>query len=207
MYNDYIVYKDSSSFLLSCNPAQRKDIFTEIVQGDDGCLHLLDKIQKDTAPASGGKVLLECTFPGKVMCDFMESQKVIIAGGGIVRNHSGQLLMIHRRGFWDLPKGKIELEESIANGAVREVYEETGIEAEITHNTPFYTYHLYRLNNGQPVLKETQWFQMKTSSFQNPRPQSEEDILEAKWIGPDEIDNILPLAYPMIRDVIRKAKV
>jgi glyoxylate carboligase len=33
---------------------------------------------------------------------------IIIAGGGVVTNAQGDLLMIFRRGKWDLPKGKLD---------------------------------------------------------------------------------------------------
>ena len=45
---------------------------------------------------------------------FCEKYKMIYASGGVVFNHD-KLLMIFRNGFWDLPKGKIELNESSAN--------------------------------------------------------------------------------------------
>jgi 8-oxo-dGTP pyrophosphatase MutT (NUDIX family) len=52
---------------------------------------------------------------------------IIIAGGGIVTNELGELLMIFRRGKWDLPKGKLDEGESIEDCAIREVEEETGV--------------------------------------------------------------------------------
>ena len=53
--------------------------------------------------------------------------KKIIAGGGLVLNEKNELLMIFRRGKWDLPKGKLDDDESIEQCAMREVKEETGI--------------------------------------------------------------------------------
>ena len=50
----------------------------------------------------------------------------IEAAGGIVENEKKELLFIYRLGKWDLPKGKVEKGESIAETAVREVEEETG---------------------------------------------------------------------------------
>ena len=41
-----------------------------------------------------------------------------------------EILWIFRRGFWDLPKGKLDEGETIQTCAVREVEEETGIHAE-----------------------------------------------------------------------------
>ena len=53
--------------------------------------------------------------------------KEIIAAGGLVFNEDGDLLMIFRRGRWDLPKGKLDDGEQIEDCAVREVKEETGL--------------------------------------------------------------------------------
>lgn len=200
MFNDYLVYQESSSFLLTRNPTQKKDFFTEIINGDEACLERLQQ----PVPAAGKRVLLECSYPGRVMCDFMESQTVVLAGGGIVRNSQGQLLWIHRRGYWDLPKGKIELRESIAEGAVREVWEETGIRAELLDDKPVYTYHTYPDEKGTRILKETQWFHMTSSDNASPVPQQMEGIAQAVWLSRQQTEEILPKAYPMIQDLVRK---
>jgi 8-oxo-dGTP pyrophosphatase MutT (NUDIX family) len=44
-----------------------------------------------------------------------------------VLNEKGELLMIYRRGKWDLPKGKLDEGETIPQCALREVMEETGL--------------------------------------------------------------------------------
>ena len=56
------------------------------------------------------------------------NKKTIIAAGGLVENEKGEILMMFRRGFWDLPKGKLDEGESIETCAVREVQEETGLQ-------------------------------------------------------------------------------
>ena len=58
---------------------------------------------------------------------FKSKIKVIFASGGIVENSKKQILFIHRKGKWDLPKGKAEKNETIRETALREVTEETGI--------------------------------------------------------------------------------
>ena len=63
-------------------------------------------------------------------------EKVIEAAGGIVwrETPSGrQLALIHRPSHndWTLPKGKREAGESWQETALREVFEETGLEAEL----------------------------------------------------------------------------
>jgi 8-oxo-dGTP pyrophosphatase MutT (NUDIX family) len=50
-------------------------------------------------------------------------KKRIIAAGGLVFNDRNELLMIYRRGFWDLPKGKLDPGERIEACAIREVQE------------------------------------------------------------------------------------
>ena len=45
-------------------------------------------------------------------------QPIITAAGGLVQNNEGAFLLIFRRGFWDLPKGKLDVGESIPDCAV-----------------------------------------------------------------------------------------
>src|SRR5215469_11706824 len=71
-----------------------------------------------------------------------EIMKKIIAAGGLVFNDKNELLMIFRRGKWDLPKGKLDEGESIEACAVREVQEETGLNVELQSFIGL-TYHEY----------------------------------------------------------------
>ena len=52
----------------------------------------------------------------------------------VVVNHAGAMLLIRRtdNGNWALPGGGIGLGESVAQAAVRETFEESGIECVIT---------------------------------------------------------------------------
>ena len=59
---------------------------------------------------------------------FCDNYKMIFASGGVIFNNE-KLLMIYRNGFWDLPKGKMEPNESESECAVREVKEECGIDS------------------------------------------------------------------------------
>ena len=63
----------------------------------------------------------------KLLKEFKKKLSTIVAAGGIVINKENQILFIFRKGKWDLPKGKIEKNEKIDEGAIREVTEETGI--------------------------------------------------------------------------------
>ena len=48
--------------------------------------------------------------------------------GSLVVNRNKELLLIYRKGKWDLPKGKVEKSEKKKHGALRETAEETGLE-------------------------------------------------------------------------------
>lgn len=125
---------------------------------------------------------------------------LIKAAGGLVLNDKKESLMIFRRGVWDLPKGKLDEGETIAECALREVEEETGISNTVLDKFLLNTYHFYE-ERGQSILKETTWYLMFSPGNQVLIPQAEEQITAIQWTNSNEIDVILPLTYPMIRDV------
>jgi 8-oxo-dGTP pyrophosphatase MutT (NUDIX family) len=129
--------------------------------------------------------------------------KTIQAAGGLVLNEKQEILMIFRRGKWDLPKGKLDEGEKIEECAVREVMEETGLTKidlgallSITHHTYFDTWL------KEEVIKETYWFRMDASSQQELIPQKEEDIQDIKWISADQLEIYLSNSYDNIKIVI-----
>ncbi|HKT02180.1 MAG TPA: NUDIX domain-containing protein [Rugosimonospora sp.] len=65
---------------------------------------------------------------------------LFVGARGIVRDEAGRLLLIRRadNGYWALPAGAMEVGESIAECAAREVYEETGLT--VREATPFALY-------------------------------------------------------------------
>ncbi|MCH8545290.1 MAG: NUDIX domain-containing protein [Cryomorphaceae bacterium] len=134
---------------------------------------------------------------------FSKAFTPIEAAGGVVKNNKGELLMIHRLGKWDLPKGKIEMGESPINAAVREVEEECGIENLTVKDTmPFKTYHTYELDENR-ILKLTYWFTMKTSSYSKMKPQTEEGIDKVVWVADaEDLRKKLKNTYQNIRDVV-----
>jgi len=131
----------------------------------------------------------------------------IIAAGGLVTNHQDELLMIFRRGKWDLPKGKLDKGESIEACAVREVEEETGIRDIQLGALIGITYHDYFDPwCGEEVCKESHWYAMKIVGEQKLIPQTEEDITEIKWVNETELKICLENSYPSIIEIIAKWK-
>lgn len=118
----------------------------------------------------------------KLVSDFFSLFKLIEAAGGLVLNPAGEILFIYRRGFWDLPKGKIDKGESPSEAAIREVCEETGIKQLDLGAELKITYHTYREKDGRRILKRTYWYRMKTEEVAL-HPQVEEDIEEAVWMS------------------------
>jgi len=124
-------------------------------------------------------------------------KKHIIAAGGIVKNSNNDILFIYRNGFWDLPKGKVEVNEDIANTAVREVMEETGMVNASLGKELKTTFHSYKEANYL-VLKETRWYEIFSDDTAL-TPQIEEGITELKWVSPTMLQYHVDRSYPNIK--------
>lgn len=131
---------------------------------------------------------------------FKKKYKNIKAAGGIVENTQNEILMIHRLGKWDLPKGKMEKGESKKETAVREVEEECGIHnLSLTNQLPT-TYHVYFTD--QPILKITYWYAMKYDGKEAPVPQTEEGITEIKWWNKSKLSKPLQNTFGNISSLL-----
>lgn len=134
---------------------------------------------------------------------FYKKFTIIQAAGGLVLNEKKEILMIFRRGKWDLPKGKLDKGEKLEDCAVREVEEETGLQ-KIKLLSPltisFHTYH----EGTKYVLKESHWYNMKVSGDQKLVPQTEEDIHAIKWVTTKEAEKLFPDCFPSVIDVIKE---
>lgn len=152
-------------------------------------------------------VLLLTAAPDKALETLKSKLDVVIAGGGLVFNERDELLMIFRRGKWDLPKGKLDKGEKLIECAVREVEEETGVRIHEVQSEPAMTYHAYYLK-GKNCLKETGWYIMKAEPGQTKlTPQTEEDIEQVLWVPRNEIGGYKDGCYLLIWELIEKYKV
>ena len=135
---------------------------------------------------------------------FRECFTSIHAAGGLVKNTKNEYLLIFRRGKWDLPKGKLDKNESFEQAALREVEEECGISPLSIVKPLISTYHTYDYKNGI-ALKKTSWFEMYYEGNGDLKPQREEDIEEAVWVSATDIGKYLSKSYPAVRDVFMYA--
>ncbi|EAR12413.1 hypothetical protein PI23P_07305 [Polaribacter irgensii 23-P] len=128
--------------------------------------------------------------------NFIKSFNTVSAAGGLVLNAKKEVLFIYRSEKWDLPKGRIEIGESVEETAIREVEEECGISNLKLVKPLITTYHTYYQDGLK--LKETFWFLM-TSEYQGElTPQLEEGITLAIFKNPKAITEALQNSYKNI---------
>ncbi len=125
--------------------------------------------------------------------------KVVKAGGGLVLK-KGKVLMIYRLGRWDLPKGKLEKEETPVQGALREVAEECNVKVTADEKLCS-TWHTYT-DGGRRSIKKTTWFIMQCHDDALMKPQHEEGIEDLRWMNPAELDKAIQNSYASIKHVV-----
>jgi len=113
-----------------------------------------------------------------------------------IRDDVGRILLIHKidNGLWSLPGGGHDAGERIADTAVREVQEETGLRVEVVRLVGTYTdpNHVMAYDDGEVRQQFSLCFEGRWISGE-PR----EDGTETKavrWVAPEELDalNIHP---------------
>jgi len=148
------------------------------------------------------RIVIHHTDAKKLLKAFESLYVIVRASGGIVNDSKGRILMIHRRGFWDLPKGKIDQGEKKKAAAIREVEEETGVSGIQIKKKIVTTRHCYRLKNGKRAIKKAFWYAMN-APHQKLTPQLEEDIVKAEWIKLNEMNEIFKNCYSSIIYLIK----
>jgi 8-oxo-dGTP diphosphatase len=135
----------------------------------------------------------------------MASERITTAAGGIVwrrrpvsRRDRGEsaripveLLLIHRPSYddWTFPKGKTDPGECLQETAVREIWEETGITARLTHPLPQVR---YRTSSGTKVV--SYWVARQADRTESTfSPNKEVD--EIRWVRPRDAAALLTYSH------------
>lgn len=123
---------------------------------------------------------------------------VVEAAGGMVFNKNKEILFIRRNGKWDLPKGRIEKNETHEEAAIRETEEETGAKDLSIRRFMTKTYHVFK-RNGKFKLKVTYWYEMYTD-YEGPLvPEPGEGIKKARWKNFEKSQKALQNSYENIK--------
>jgi 8-oxo-dGTP pyrophosphatase MutT (NUDIX family) len=192
MVQRYTVFLNDKAVIISqnINILEIQSVDTIVKYSDNLALEdVFRKFSNSTAP--GNLIIIAQPDFDKACSSFNNLFKKICAAGGIVKNDNGEYLFIKRFGLWDLPKGKLNKHESIEQGALREVTEETGLTNLSMKKQLSCSYHIYKDRAGLEILKETFWFEMYCEGYQILIPQTEEGITEVKWF--DEATLFIPL--------------
>lgn len=111
--------------------------------------------------------------------------QVLAAGGVLWRPAAGgvQVALVHRPRYddWSLPKGKLQAGEHSLTAAVREVREETGVQATAGRTLGSSSYEV--LQDGQLVPKTVRWWAMRAGKGTFTAG-AEVDVL--RWLPPEQ---------------------
>ncbi len=110
------------------------------------------------------------------------------ACGAVIENEDGKILVIFQNnGFWGFPKGHVEENETEAETAVREVFEETGLWVVLNEENRFeFSYDIKDLNVHKVVVLFTAKF-VDDSKFKK----QDEEIKEMRWVDKNEVEKLL----------------
>jgi len=99
------------------------------------------------------------------------------AGGVVVDD--GTVAIIRQKKKWTLPKGRVDPGESVSRAARREVFEETGLRADVTEY----------LGVAEGLRHDTHWFLMRLVSDEGEHDENEVD--EIRFVKPAKARKLL----------------
>lgn len=129
-----------------------------------------------------------------------------VSAGGIVFRRDAEgvlrfLLIKDSYGNWGFPKGHLEADESPADAARRETFEETGLD-DLQLQGPIRIIDWHFRFRGRYIHKFCHFFLFESVSA-NAVPQVEEGITACQWCAMDEALRVL--SYENARGVLRRA--
>jgi len=116
--------------------------------------------------------------------------------GAVVVKENRYILIKHKKGHWDFPKGKMEPGESEHETASREVLEETGVKIKFIDGFREEIFYA-----PKPRIKKTVVVFKATTS--DDLFTEDEDIIDLRWATYEEAMQVL--TFDAAKDVLRKA--
>lgn len=120
--------------------------------------------------------------------DAPRANSIVVAVSVFVRDESGRVLLIQRsdNGLWSLPSGGQEIGEAVAQTAVRETREETGITVEVTGIVGVYSdpRHVIAYSDGEVRQQFSLCFRAVPVGGV-PTPSNEST--DVRWVKRDEL--------------------
>ena len=129
---------------------------------------------------------------------------IIKAAGGVVEKNDS-ILLIHRLGKWDLPKGKLEKNEKSKTAAIREVFEETGLVVNKNSKVEIFDIDIHTIPERKSVPEHLHYdVRFLFIVHENEKFQISDESTDIKWVSFAEIENynIDGSVWRMVRKVI-----
>lgn len=104
---------------------------------------------------------------------------------------------IHGKALWNQPAGHLEADETLVEAAKRELYEETGIDAQPQH---FVRLHQWIAPDKTPFLRFLFAIELDEMCATEPH---DSDIDRCLWVSANEILNAQNLRSPLVAESIR----
>ena len=109
------------------------------------------------------------------------------ACGAVIENDGKILLIFQNNGFWGFPKGNVEKNETEAETAVREVFEETGLWIALDEKNRFeFSYDIKDKNIHKTVVLFTAKV-VDDSKFKK----QDDEIAEMRWVEKEKVETLL----------------
>lgn len=133
-----------------------------------------------------------------------ETREQTSAGGVVVRQNDGlEVCVINPAGrrVWGLPKGGVEPGETLGETALREVREETGIQASLEGELGSIDYWFYSRESRVRIHKTVHYFLMRAGG--GDVADHDHEVSEARWLSVSAALDLM--SYPNEREIVRKA--
>ncbi|WP_327035757.1 NUDIX domain-containing protein [Micromonospora ureilytica] len=116
---------------------------------------------------------------------------IVVAVTVFVQDEQGRVLLIQRtdNGLWALPGGAQDFGEYIAETAVRETGEETGIVVEVTGVVGIYTNPKHVVEYGDGEVRQ-QFSICLRGQYMGGEPTTSEESSAVRWVARDELDKL-----------------